>query len=245
MYGYPKAAALQIAVREIAAFLAENDMTVYVVVFTGDAVEITGRLFGEIAAYIDDVYVETHYDADYEARRSQLLSSRGNAPAMGGLPSPKASKPGGFADRFRRKREAAAAYAASEEPLAEAAGNVSLDEMLARMDEGFPAMLLRKIDERRITDAECYKRANIDRRLFNKIKNNPGYRPGKQTVLAFAIALELSLDETREMLAKAGYSLTRSSKADIVVEYCILRGIYDIIEINQVLFKLDLQPLGY
>ena len=121
----------------------------------------------------------------------------------------------------------------------------SLDEMLAQMDEGFPAMLLRKIDERQMTDSECYRRANIDRRLFNKIKNNPGYRPSKQTVLAFAIALKLSLEETREMLSKAGYSLTHSSKSDIVVEYCIINDIYDIIDINQVLFKLDLQPLGY
>jgi hypothetical protein len=122
---------------------------------------------------------------------------------------------------------------------------LSLDEMLAQMDEGFPAMLLRKIDERQMTDSECYRRANIDRRLFNKIKNNPGYRPSKQTVLAFAIALKLSLEETREMLSKAGYSLTHSSKSDIVVEYCIINDIYDIIDINQVLFKLDLQPLGY
>ena len=85
----------------------------------------------------------------------------------------------------------------------------------------------------------------MDRRLFNKIKNNPDYRPGKQTVLAFAIALRLSLEETRDLLMKAGYALSHSSKSDIVVEYCILNGIYDIIEINQVLFRLDLQPLGY
>ena len=96
-----------------------------------------------------------------------------------------------------------------------------------------------------MTDAECYKRANIDRRLFNKIKNNPGYRPGKQTVLAFAIALELDLDETKDMLMKAGFALSHSSKSDIVVEYCILNGIFDILEINQVLFRLYLQPLGY
>ena len=106
-------------------------------------------------------------------------------------------------------------------------------------------MLLRKIDEKRITDAACYKRANIDRRLFNKIKNNPAYRPSKQTALAFAIALELPMQEAKELLMKAGYALSHSSKSDIVVEYCILNGIYDIIEINQVLFRLDLQPLGY
>ena len=223
VYGYPKAQALQIAIREITAFLADNDMAVYMVLFTRDSVEVTGKLFGAIKAYIDDVYVDAHYDAAREATRS--LNIRANAPMM--------SKP----------REATfygdAAFGE------DAAAPMSLDDMLARMDEGFPAMLLRKIDERHMTDAECYKRANIDRRLFNKIKNNPGYRPGKQTVLAFAVALRLSLEETREMLSKAGFSLTHSSKSDIVVEYCIMNHIYDIFEINQVLFKLDLQPLGY
>ena len=121
----------------------------------------------------------------------------------------------------------------------------SLEHLLSQLDESFSQMLLRKIDERGITDAACYKRANVDRRLFNKIKNNPGYRPGKQTVLAFAIALELSLEETREMLMKAGFALSHSNKADIVVEYFITRGNYNLIEINEVLFKLDLQPLGY
>ena len=106
-------------------------------------------------------------------------------------------------------------------------------------------MLLRKIDEKGLTDAACYKRANVDRRLFNKIKNNPEYRPGKQTALAFAIALELSLEETKELLMKAGFALSHSNKADIVVEYCIMNGQYDIMEINQVLFQLDLPPLGY
>ena len=121
----------------------------------------------------------------------------------------------------------------------------SLDEMLSHMDESFRDMLLRKIDENHMTDPECYNRANIDRRLFNKIKNNPGYRPGKPTVLALAVGLRLSLDETRDLLMKAGYALSHSNKSDIVVEYCILNGIFDILEINEVLFRLDLQPLGY
>ena len=223
VYGYPKAPALQIAVREITDFLADNDMTVYLVVFGRDALAVTGRLFGEIAAYIDDVYVESHTDRHFEdLRRERFGALPLEQPAPKARPLPDAMLP----------RESAA-----EPP--------SLEDMLSRLDEGFTEALLRKIDERAMTDAECYKRANIDRRLFNKIKNNPAYRPGKQTALAFAIALRLSLDETRELLARAGYALSRSSKTDIVVEYCIRNGIYDIIEINQVLFRLDLMPLGY
>lgn len=244
VYGYPKTEALQIAVREITAFLMANDMTVFVVAFSGESVEVAGKLFGEIVAYIDDVYVDTHYDLAREAQRSlsirdEVLGSlnRPDSTQSSAAPQERASR--GLFHRRRRAEEANSA--AKPAP----ASSLSLDEMLAQMDEGFPAMLLRKIDERNMTDAECYKRANIDRRLFNKIKNNPSYRPGKQTVLAFAVALRLSLAETREMLNKAGFSLTRSSKSDIVVEYCIVNGNYDIFEINQVLFKLDLQPLGY
>lgn len=202
-YGYPKAQALQVAVETITGFLLEHEMTVYIVVFTRDAFEAGGKLFEHVQAYIDDVYVDAHWDAAREALR---------APKAVACPPPGVQ--------------------------------ASLEDMLKQVDESFAQMLLRKIDERGLTDAACYKRANIDRRLFNKIKNNPGYRPGKQTVLAFAIALKLSLPETKEMLMKAGFALSRSSKADIVVEYCILHGHYDVIEINQVLFQLDLQPLG-
>lgn len=242
VYGYPKAPALQIAVREVMNFLAENEMTVYFIVFSAGAMTVAEKLFGEITAYIDDVYVDTHYDSAREVQRSLNNYEARNAPPETGR---KAVQPKAKRGLFHLPRVDKPLEAGRERLPDLAKPTISLDEMLAQMDEGFPAMLLRKIDERHLTDAECYKRANIDRRLFNKIKNNPGYRPGKQTVLAFAIALKLSLEETREMLSKAGYSLTHSSKADIVVEYCILNNIYDIIEINQVLFKLDLQPLGY
>lgn len=243
VYGYPKAPALQIAVREVTDFLMDSDMTVYFIVFGADAVTVAGKLFGEITAYIDDVYVETHYDGEREARGTLL---REREAEMLNAPPVMAPKPAPRAERgLFRPRKAEPSCAAPEALQEQAKPAPSLEDMLAQMDEGFSAMLLRKIDERRISDSECYKRANIDRRLFNKIKNNPGYRPGKQTVLAFAVALRLSLEETREMLSRAGYSLSHSSKSDIVVEYCILNGIYDIIEINQVLFRLDLQPLGY
>lgn len=129
--------------------------------------------------------------------------------------------------------------------LCDAVPSVSLDDMLARVDESFAHMLLRKIDERQITDTDCYKRANIDRRLFNKIKNNPDYKPSKQTVLAFAIALEMSPEEARELLATAGFALSNSSKTDIVVEYFLRNRRFSVMDVNLMLFQLDLPPLGY
>lgn len=113
---------------------------------------------------------------------------------------------------------------------------------LRELDEGFSEMLLRLIDEKGVKDSVCYRRANVDRKLFSKIRNTPGYTPKKSTVAAFCVALELDMDMSRELLSRAGYAFSRSNMFDVIVEYFIIKRQYDVDAINQVLFAYD-QPL--
>ena len=206
IFGYPKDQALRVAVDAISGFLAENDMTVYIVIFDRAAYATGNKLFADIAAYIDDHYVDAHTDSRRERmRRIGVVESRT-------LTAPMAAS--------------------------------GLDEALAHLDAGFSETLLKLIDRSGKKDAEVYRKANVDRRLFSKIRNNPDYKPSKPTAVAFAIALELSLPETRDLIARAGYALSPSSKFDVIIEYFITQRDYDIFKINEALFAFDQSLLG-
>ena len=218
IYGYPKDQALKVAIDVISAFLLENDMMVYIVIFDKAAYKISEKLFSDIAEYIDDNYVDEHTDYRRESMRM-------NAPM-----APMQASIGLF-----------------ETDLCECKAMMAeddLDAKLKQIDESFSQMLLRKIDEKGMTDAECYKKANIDRKLFSKIRSDVHYKPSKPTAIAFAIALELSLADTKDMLMKAGFALSHSNKFDIIIEYFISKGNYNIFEINEALFAFDQSLLG-
>jgi len=129
-------------------------------------------------------------------------------------------------------------------PMAMSVAGSSLNDMLDELDAGFSETLLKLIDRTGKKDSEIYKKANVDRKLFSKIRNNPCYKPSKTTAIAFAIALELDLEETKDFIARAGFALSRSSKFDVIIEYFIKQKNYDVFAINEALFAFDQSLLG-
>ena len=228
IYGYPKDQALRIAIDTISEFLLENDMTVYIVIFDRKAYQISGKLYADIAEYIDDNYVDEHSD-NYSARLRRLNALRDMESVCEASVCEEADE---------------AIESILSMPMAAPKKTKSLDDALGQIDESFSEMLLRKIDEKGMTDAQCYKKANIDRKLFSKIRSDKLYKPSKPTAIAFAIALELSLDETKDMLMKAGFALSHSNKFDIIIEYFIENENYNVFEINEALFAFDQSLLG-
>ena len=234
IYGYPKDEALAVATGTIGEWLMENEMDVSLVVFDKAAFALSKSLLGEIKAFIDENYVD-----ESEARygRSQSLF------AQIAFESDEASASAQFAGAMQapQQRRIKPDKMPTVTPLAQPLSH-AFEEFSGRLDEPFSATLLRFIDIKGKTDVEVYKRANLDRKLFSKIRTGKGYMPSKKTAVAFAVALELSLTETRDLLERAGFALSRSVMFDVIIEYFITRKRYDIFEINNVLFEYD-QPL--
>ena len=221
-YGFPKDKALQIAVSVFSEFLLEHEMQIYLVVFDRSAYKLSEKLFHSIASYIDDHYVDHWKEAVYggeQAYRRQL-AQRG---------------------RDRELYRECAVYEATV-PCAPMAA--SLPDFLKQADAGFTETLLKLIDKTGRKDSEIYKKANLSKQHFSKIRNNPNYKPTKQTAIALALALELDLEAARDLIGRAGYALSSSSKFDLIIRYFIEQGNYNVVEINIALYEFDQSLLG-
>ena len=226
IYGYPKDQALRVAVDVITSFLLSHEMLVYLVVFDKSSFQISEKLFADIVSFIDDKYVDTNFIF----KRSRV-EDNGESTVLA-----ETSILLGQEDTIHQS--------VSVSPFSVLQPTTSLEEIINQIDESFSQMLLRKIDEKGMTDSECYKKANIDRKLFSKIRSDINYKPSKTTAIAFAIALELDLTETKDMLMKAVFALSHSNKFDIIIEYFITNKNYNIFEINEALFAFDQCLLG-
>lgn len=224
-YGFPKDRALQIAISAFSAFLLEHEIQIYLVVFDRTSFKLSEKLFQSVSSYIDENYVEACETASYGVREN-IRSYR----------------------RHRRDVEICESSAVLDEllPCAPMATSkaASLEDMLKQTDAGFAETLLNLIDKTGKKDSEIYNRANVSRQHFSKIRNNPDYRPTKQTAIAFAIALELDIEQTKDLIGRAGYALTNSSKFDVIIRFFIESGNYNMMDINTALFEFDQNLLG-
>ena len=256
IYGFPVGEALAIAREETEAFLrVHEDVAVTLVMFDRATVRAGGELFDEIDEYIDDEYVEA---SPHMRRRAERLAVEAwdaavpcgladeGAPdgladsAPDGLAD--AGAPSGYADGAAPEAFAAAFGGEAVCAALSAAAPRELDYLLSNLDASFSETLLALIDERGMTDAEVYHRANLSRQLFSKIRSNRAYRPTKPTAVALAVALELDPRQTQDLLSRAGLALSRSSKFDVIVRFFLERGVHDVFRINEALFAYD-QPL--
>ena len=225
-YGFPKDKALQIAISAFSSFLLENEMTIYLVVFHQEAYRLSEKLFQNVASYIDQHYVDAWDLAVYGPERNSCRQQAIRRMDM---------------DLYAPSVCESKSVPCAPAPKAKAS---SLPDFLKQEDAGFTETLLNLIDKSGKKDSEIYKKALLSKQHFSKIRNNPHYKPTKATAISLALALELDLDTTRDLISRAGYALTNSSKFDLIIRYFIEQGLYNVVEINCVLFEYDQSLLG-
>lgn len=239
IYGYPAKEALSVANEAISDFLDDNDMDIYLVVCDRGVFKASMELFDDVKEYIDARLV---VEEEKLRRRMQLENEKYFAADGAHMPCVSA-----YMTQIREVKEPPKKKKLHFPKLSELINKNKyrdLTQVIEEMDSSFSETLLYLIDQSGMTDAQVYKKANIDRKLFSKIRSNPEYKPRKNTAIALAIALELDMEQMKELVARAGYSFTHSSVSDIIIEYFVNNGNYDIFEINEVLFAFDQQLIG-
>lgn len=252
-FGYPKEEGMRIAVDEIHAFLLKSDMLIYLVVFDEKATRMGKSLYPELETYIDRHYVEEkrveEYGGPYYAAQKAREEKAALPPAAVKPEKKKAEKPGFLQSVFGGRKEAEMlddldadymdeasapapidAYAEEDEAFEEM--ERKLAERMEHMSDTFPQYLFYLIGKKGMENAEVYKRAIVDKKVFSKIKNNPEYHPQKLTALCLCIGAKLNIDETKDLLSRAGYALSPCDKTDIIFSFFIEHQIYDMIELD-------------
>ncbi|MBR5388594.1 MAG: macro domain-containing protein [Clostridia bacterium] len=213
-YGYPKDKVLKVAVKTINGFLQDNELNVYLVVYDKTSYEFSKRLYGQIERFIEDNYYDDLHCMSFMAPDDSFFNCA-----------------------VTKKK-----YYGKEPVFGEDVS--SIEKMLSEIDDNFAVTLFKLIDVKNMTDVECYKKANVSKQTWYKILNEKNYKPSKNTVIAFAISLKLTFSETQHLLSTVGFTLSKSSKFDIIIEYFIKHGSYDIMKINETLFEFDQPCLG-
>ncbi len=249
-FGYPKEEGMRIALDEIKAFLEDHRMMIYLVVFDEKSASLGRRAYPGLEEYIDRNYVEQASDAEYSSSYSKASKNRlslGRMLKMGVSRSEKASarpREEAQGESARPRREEAArprreeAFASDDMDLCEAAASFEekhesrLEERMRHLSDTFSEYLLYLIHDKNMENAEVYKRAIVDKKTFSKIKNNVDYHPQKLTALCLCVGARLNLDESKDLLARAGYALSPCDKTDIIFSYFIENEIYDMIELD-------------
>ncbi len=266
-YRYPKEEALQVAVDTITAFLKDHDLDVYLVIFQKSDYQISSKLAEAVSSYwketssgevnlrlekeetlldhlaskLESLYLKMPESMEEEPQETEdVICNFEVAPSI----APKANDRGKRIASVEQKIDQLTHWRSPKKKIQQekvvSACMAKVEAVdFSDLEESFSSMVLRKIDEKGMTDPQCYKKANLDRKLFSKIRSHEDYQPSRATALALGIALELPLSELQELLAKAGYTLSHARRADVIVEYFVKKGIYDIYKINQVLFDFE------
>lgn len=217
----PKEIGLEIATNSFTTFLLEEEVDIYLVVYDKESLSISQKVFGEIQDYIKNVY---EVNENFFSRSCASCVSNSNDNDYEPI----------CYDQYEKLEV--------EDKISEKPFDLDIDDI--PLEETFSMKLLSIIDKKELKDPYVYKKAQVDRRVFSTLRKDDNYKPTKKTAISLCLALELSYEETQDLLSRAGLTLSRSNRFDIVIEWCIKNKKYNIIEVNIILFNHDLELLS-
>lgn len=249
-YGFPKKLSMRIALDVFSKFLMEHEMQIYLTVFGEEAFKLSNTLFRSVQSYIDENYVTSKFEEEYGV--DEAAYHVGSANLSPRMKARRKEQQEYAAEYLAEAIEEDAADLGAPEILADAtaeapaplAGKESLSDMMDKMDASFSDTLMALIDASGEKPSTIYTSAGVSKQVFSKINSNSDYQPSKATAIAFCLALKLDLEETQELLARAGFTLSKSSLSDVIIMYCIENEIYNVVFVNNILYEYDLTQIG-